>query len=406
MAKNLDGCVLWSNKYLQLRIFGVSLSAVSQNVVKTAEGQIEGYANNNIHIFKGVPFAQPPMGELRWKAPLPHQPWQGVKECKEFGPSPIQNKPQPFYAWSEEFIAKPEPLSEDCPYLNVWTPALEPKEKLPVFVWIYGGGLNSGSANCAIYDGEEMAKQGVVFVSLNYRVGVLGFMAHSALSKESGQNASGNYGFMDQLQALRWIKNNIAVFGGDPANVTIAGQSAGSFSVNAQIASPLAKGYFHKAIAQSGGLLGGRFMQNLSVAEEQGEKFMELAGATSLEALRHMPAEKLQEISNDPKAGRSSVVLDGYFLPKDIVSHFKKGKQNQVPVLTGWVTGDANLISTGEVTMEGFKKTANVGSMNLPMCPLPNRTFPTMARFTRRRFLLPYILYINGKDRGKLKNWN
>nr|WP_297782772.1 carboxylesterase family protein [uncultured Allomuricauda sp.] len=328
------------------------------NVVETKTGKVEGYTEGEIKVFKGIPFAEPPVGELRWKAPQPVRDWVGVKECKEFGPSPIQNTPEPFLCWTEGFIAKPEPLSEDCLYLNVWTPAKKKEEKLPVFVWIYGGGLSSGSANCDIYDGKQMAEQGVVFVSLNYRVGVLGFMAHPELSEESGHNASGNYGFMDQLQGLKWVKENIGAFGGDPNNVTIAGQSAGSFSVNAQIASPLSNGYFQKAICQSGGILGNRMMQDLDSAEEQGIKFMQSANASSTDELREMPAEKLQELSNNPDFGRFGVVLDQYFLPKDLMAHFKSGKHKQVKVMTGWVTGDANLLPTGNVTQDSFKKMA------------------------------------------------
>ena len=190
----------------------ISLSVYSQSVVETVQGKVKGYSSGNIDIYKGIPFAQPPIGELRWKAPQPVLPWEGIKECTDFGPSPIQNTPEPFLCWTEEFIAKPEPLSEDCLYLNVWTPANKQDDKLPVFVWIYGGGLSSGSANCDIYDGEQMAQQGVVFVSLNYRVGVLGFMAHPELSAESGYNASGNYGFMDQLQALKWVTGKYICF--------------------------------------------------------------------------------------------------------------------------------------------------------------------------------------------------
>lgn len=329
-----------------------------QTIVETHNGKVEGYTEGGIQIFKGIPFAQPPVGELRWKAPQPVTDWNGVKECKTFGPSPIQNTPEPFLCWTEKFIAKPEPLSEDCLYLNVWTPAQKKNEKLPVFVWIYGGGLSSGSANCDIYDGLQMAEQGVVFVSLNYRVGVLGFMAHPELSEESGHNASGNYGFMDQLQGLKWIKENIAAFGGDPNNVTIAGQSAGSFSVNAQIASPLANGYFDKAICQSGGILGGRLMQDLDAAEQQGIKFMKSANASSIDELRKMTAVKLQELSNNQEVGRFGVVLDDYFLPKDLFGHFKAGDHNQVKVMTGWVTGDSNLLPTGKVTVESFKSMA------------------------------------------------
>lgn len=345
-------------KKLVLVILVATSINYGQTLVETKVGKVEGYIQGGIHIYKGIPFAKPPIGDLRWKAPQPVQPWKEVKECTEFGPSPIQNKPQPFLCWTEEFIAKPEPLSEDCLYLNVWTPAKESTEKLPVFVWIYGGGLNSGSANCDIYDGKEIAEQGVVYVSLNYRVGVLGFMAHPELSEESGHNASGNYGFMDQLQGLKWVQENIEAFGGDPNNVTIAGQSAGSFSVNAQIASPLAKGTFQKAICQSGGILSGRLMQDLSSAENQGVKFMEHANAKSIEELRKLPAQTLQEFSTSPDMGRFGVTLDGHFLPKDLMGHFKDGKQNQVKVLTGWVSGDANLFPLGEVTTESFKKNA------------------------------------------------
>jgi len=345
-------------KKIMFLFLSVSALGYGQTIVKTQNGKVEGYASGDVRIFKGIPFAQPPVGELRWKAPQPVQDWEGVKKCKAFGPSPIQNTPEPFLCWTEEFIAKPEPLSEDCLYLNVWTPAKKQEEKLPVFVWVYGGGFSSGSANCDIYDGQQMAEQGVVFISLNYRVGVLGFMAHPALSKESGHNASGNYGLMDQLQGLKWVQENIAAFGGDPDNVTIAGQSAGSFSVNAQIASPLAKGYFDKAICQSGGILSGRLMQDLESAEAQGVKFMEAANVPSIDALRKIPASKLQALSNNPEVGRFGVVLEDYFLPKDLTGHFERGEHNQVKVMTGWVTGDSNLLPTGEVTQESFKAMA------------------------------------------------
>jgi para-nitrobenzyl esterase len=332
----------------------ISFSTFAQTIVNTNNGKVEGYTKENLRIFKGIPFAAPPVGELRWKAPQPVQNWNGVRKCTEFSASPIQNKPAPFYCWTEEFIAKPEPLSEDCLYLNVW--ATRNAQKLPVFVWIYGGGLSSGSANCDIYDGEEMAKKGVVFVSINYRVGVLGFMAHPDLSKESGYNASGNYGFLDQIAALKWIQKNISAFGGDPTNVTIAGQSAGAFSVNALIGSPLAKGLFHKAIPQSGGLLSRMLSQNLTDSEKQGTKFMELAQCKNMAELRKKSAEELQKLSNNQQAGRFGVTLDGYVLPTDILAHFKNGKHNQVPILTGWVTGDGSFLGENKMTAEDYKK--------------------------------------------------
>lgn len=333
----------------------LSCSVFAQTIVKTANGKVEGYEKDNVRIFKGIPFATPPVGDFRWKAPQPPKNWTGVKKCTEFSASPIQNKPQPFYCWTEEFIAKPEPLSEDCLYLNIWTTAKK-SQKMPVFVWIYGGGLSSGSANCDIYDGTEMAKKGVVYVSINYRVGVLGFMAHPELTKESGYNASGNYGFLDQIAALKWIQKNIVAFGGDPNNVTIAGQSAGAFSVNALIASPLAKGLFHKAILQSGGLLSRLLSQDLTNSEKQGTKFMELAKCNSIAELRKLSAEDIQKLSNNQAAGRFGVTMDDYVLPKNILEHFKQGKHNQVPILAGWVTGDGSLLGSPNITLEAYKK--------------------------------------------------
>ncbi len=349
-------------KNILLFIFlGLSIIANAQNaIVKTAHGKIQGTANTDktVRIFKGIPFAASPVGDLRWKAPQPVQKWKGLKQCTAFSASPIQNKPQPFFCWSEEFIAQPEPINEDCLYLNVWTTAQSKKEKQPVFVWIYGGGLSSGSANCAIYDGEEMAKKGVIFVSINYRVGVLGFMAHPELSKESGYNASGNYGFLDQIAALKWVQKNIAAFGGDPNNVTIAGQSAGAFSVNALIASPLAKGLFHKAIPQSGGLLSNMLSQNLAKAEEQGLNFMKKANANSISDLRKKSVDELQLLSNNQTLGRFGTTMDGYVLPIDLMAQFKKGLHNQTPLLTGWVTGDGSFLGDSKMTVEAYKKEA------------------------------------------------
>jgi para-nitrobenzyl esterase len=340
----------------------LSISVKSQNaLVKTANGKIQGTTNTDktVRIFKGIPFAAPPVGDLRWKTPQPVQNWKGIKKCTAFAASPSQNKPQPFMCWSEEFIAQPEPLSEDCLYLNVCTTAKSKSEKQAVFVWIYGGGLSSGSANCAIYDGEEMAKKGVIFVSINYRVGVLGFMAHPELSKESGNNASGNYGILDQIAALKWVQKNIAAFGGDPNNVTIAGQSAGAFSVTALIGSPLAKDLFHKAIPQSGGLLTNMLLsQNLAEAEEVGLNFMKKANTHSIAELRKKSAEELQILSNNQEVGRFGVTLDGYTLPVNLMEHFKKGLHNQTPVLTGWVTGDGSVLGESKMNLEDYKKEA------------------------------------------------
>lgn len=348
-------------KNLLLFLLFLSVIAKAQNlIVGTINGKIQGTSSRDkaVRVFKGIPFAASPVGDLRWKAPQAVQNWKGVKQCTAFSASPMQNKPQPFYCWSEEFIAQAEPINEDCLYLNVWTTAKPKSEKQPVFVWIYGGGLNSGSANCAIYDGEEMAKKGVIFVSINYRVGVFGFMAHPALSKESGHDASGNYGFLDQIAALKWVQKNIASFGGDPDNVTIAGQSAGAFSVTALIASPLAKGLFHKAIAQSGGLLNNMLSQNLEKSEDQGVVFMKKANANSIAELRKKSAEELQMLSNNPELGRFGTTMDGYVLPVNLIEHFQKGLHNQTPILTGWVTGDGSFMGDTNMTVEDYKKEA------------------------------------------------
>jgi para-nitrobenzyl esterase len=244
--------------------------------------------------------------------------------------------------WTEEFIAPPEPLSEDCLYLNVWTAAKSVEEKLPVLVWIYGGGFVSGSSACAVYDGEALAKNGIVYVSVNYRVGVFGFMAHPELSKESKHHASGNYALMDQIAALQWVKNNIAAFGGDPDKVTIAGQSAGSFSVQALVASPLSKGLFRGAIAQSGASFG-RFSSSLADAETKGEAIAQKSKKKGIAELRKLSADSLLLVANTFPFGTFSPITDGYVLPADMRSIFQKKKHNDIVLIAGWVTGDAAL---------------------------------------------------------------
>ncbi len=327
--------------------------AAQLHTVKTVNGLVAGSSHNKINIFKGIPFAAPPVGVLRWKAPQPAANWKGVRQCTTFSASPFQPNPVPFLCWSEEFIAPPKPLSEDCLYLNIWTGAKNNKEKRPVFVWIYGGGFNSGSAACAIYDGEEMAKRGIVFISINYRVGAFGFMAHPGLSKEQN-NASGNYGLMDQIAALQWVKKNIAAFGGNPDQVTIAGQSAGSMSVNALLASPLAKGLFNGAVLQSGGLLGNIIPASLKDAETIGIELQKKTGTVSIDELRNKSAEEILKASQSPGIGRMGLTLDGYVLPKDFFNYFKEGKHNNVPLMIGWVTGDATLFGKPTITAEKF----------------------------------------------------
>lgn len=322
-------------------------------VILTENGPVTGYKNGGITIFKGVPFAAPPVGELRWKPPQPVKDWIEVLKCDKFSASPMQNNPVPFMMWTEEFITPPDKLSEDCLYLNIWTPAKSPSEKLPVLVWIYGGGFSSGSAACAVYDGEAMAGKGIVFVSINYRVGVLGFLAHPELSSESPDKVSGNYGLLDQVAALKWVRKNIAAFGGDPDKVTIDGQSAGSMSVCALVASPLAKGLFRGAIAESGGILSHFMGGNLSDAEKSGLAFMHKLKAANIAELRQKSAEELIKAG-----GNFSPVPDGYVIPEDVFSAFSKGQFNDVNMMAGWVTGDGSLMGQQNMTPEKYKKMA------------------------------------------------
>ncbi len=321
---------------LSLFISVASFTQTKEPVVKTDAGSVSGTINKDgdIHIFKGIPFAAPPVGELRWKAPQPVQPWSGIKQCDAFSASPMQASPAPFSMWSAEFLIPKEPISEDCLYLNVWTKATSPGKKLPVLVWIYGGGFTSGGSACPIYDGEAMAKKGIVFVSINYRVGIFGFFAHPDLTKESPDHVSGNYGILDQVAALKWVQKNIAAFGGDANNVTIAGQSAGSMSVNCLVASPLAKGLFNKAIAESGAsFVSGAFgSANLQQAEESGVKTATSLKVNSIEELRKLPASDLMKAQSSVRG----VIIDGYVLPQSIAGIFASNKENDVALLTGW----------------------------------------------------------------------
>jgi para-nitrobenzyl esterase len=340
-------------------IFECSISAFDQ--IKVEGGLISGITNTDgdIHIFKGIPFAAPPVGQLRWKAPQPAQPWTGVKMCDKFSASPMQASPAPFSMWTEEFLIPKEPISEDCLYLNVWTGASSEKDKRPVLVWIYGGGFTSGGSACPIYDGEAMAKKGIVFVSINYRVGVVGFFAHPELTKESGNNASGNYGIMDQIAALKWVQKNIAAFGGDPNNVTIAGQSAGSMSVNCLVASPLAKNLFNKAIAESGASFTNNNATLQKAEEEDGNRIMKTLNASSVNDLRAIPAEELMKKAQ----GFRGPIIDGYVLPDAIVNIFNQQKENKISLLTGW-NEDEGLMFGPVKKAEDFKKDAekNYGS--------------------------------------------
>ncbi len=307
--------------------------------VKTNAGVVSGVLKEGVHIFKGIPYAAPPVGDGRWKAPQPVPTWDGVRACETFG----DNCPQQPYPKGSLYYREPRPESEDCLYLNVWSGAKSDTERRPVMVWIHGGSLTRGSGATPAYDGTMLAKKDVVLITINYRLGVFGFMAHPELSKESPQGSSGNYGLLDMVAALEWVHKNIAGFGGDPENVTIFGESAGSFAVNYLIASPLAEGLFHKAIGQSGAAFSPTAHLSATVdgqksAEEVGLAFMEAAGATSLAELRALPHEKILEVFTKNPQGRkfrSRGNVDGWFLEASVNDTYEAGHHNDVPVIVG-----------------------------------------------------------------------
>lgn len=306
-------------------------------IVQTQSGLVEGVANEagTIMAFKGLPYAAPPVGDLRWREPQPPLSWEGVRDASDFCASCIQNKAGSRLPWTEEFMVQND-ISEDCLFLNIWSPASTSDNKLAVFVYLHGGGFSEGSGAIDVYDGEELAKKGVVVVTINYRLGVLGFLVHPELTAESSNNASGNYGLLDQIAALQWLRDNIAAFGGDPDRVTISGQSAGAASVRALIASPLSKGLFHGAITQSGTSYVSFFgSASLSDVENRGVEFATSKGASSIAELRAMPALDVFLTAPDQTPVRFSSVIDGYVLTDNHTDVFAKGAQNDTPFMTG-----------------------------------------------------------------------
>jgi para-nitrobenzyl esterase len=301
--------------------------------VKSANGELEGTANaaTSVSSFKGIPFAQPPVGNLRWKEPQPVKNWNGVRKADHFGPKAMQKNV------FSDMVFRSDGTSEDCLYLNVWTPAKSPKEKLPVLVYFYGGGFVAGDGSEPRYDGESMAQKGIVTLTVNYRLGVFGFMAHPELTAESPHHASGDYGLLDQHAALLWVQKNIAAFGGDPKKVTIAGESAGSIAVCAQMASPLSKDLIAGAIGESGAMIKPTLPAiPLADGEKNGVAFAQKVNAPSLAALRAIPADQLLEMASKQGTPPMSPTVDGYFLPKNITEIFAAGEQARVPLLAGW----------------------------------------------------------------------
>lgn len=313
--------------------------ATAQPLARTAEGTVRGVTADKVDAFLGIPFAAPPVGELRWRAPQPVKPWSGVRSATDFGPSCWQAvTPEGFGPWTREYVVQGD-VSEDCLYLNVWAPA-ERRTPAPVLVWVYGGGFNSGSGSLPIYNGEGLARRGIVVVTINYRVNVFGFLAHPELSAENAGTA--NFGLQDVVAALRWVRSNIAAFGGDPDAVTLAGQSAGSMAVHALIAAPSARGLFHRAIAQSG-FPTARPVRPLADAEKDGQAFAVEKGAPSLAELRAMPADALQP-SRGSNTGRFGPTVDGAFLPLSPEQALRKGEFSDVAMLAGFTADEASAL--------------------------------------------------------------
>ncbi|GAC1424823.1 MAG: carboxylesterase family protein [Chitinophagaceae bacterium] len=318
--------------------------------VQTADGLLEGVNESGVRSFKGIPFAQPPVGNLRWKEPQALHNWDGVRKADKFGPRAMQ---LPIFG---DMNFRSNGMSEDCLYLNVWTPAPSGKERLPVLVYFYGGGFIAGDGSEPRYDGLSLARRGMVTITVNYRLGVFGFFSYSELTKESPHHASGNYGLMDQGAALQWVQQNIAAFGGDPKRITIGGESAGSFAVSALMASPLSKNIIAGAIGESGSLLGAHSTISLPEGEEYGARFASSIGANSLTALRAMPAEEILKATSKTGNGRFPITVDGYFFPKSPVSIYAAGEQAHVPLLVGWnsMEGNAGSITGNKPTKADF----------------------------------------------------
>jgi para-nitrobenzyl esterase len=336
---------------------------MSNATVETESGRLAGLHSPDgaVRSFKGVPYARPPVGALRWRAPQPVEPWTGVRAADAFGPRSIQHD-RP--ATSISYFGQ-ERESEDCLYLNVWTGAQSEGERRPVMVWFHGGAFRVGSGSLPIFDGEGLARAGVVLVTVNYRLGPLGFLSHPDLSRETDYGTSGNYGLLDQIAALRWVQTNITAFGGDPQRVTIFGQSVGSSSVACLNASPLAHGLFHRAIGQSGGSFaptgrpGGGSLQSRDEAEACGVAFAKALGARSMEEMRARSAHDVQLRVPDNRLTRSWPSIDGHVIPDSVHNIFLNGRQAVVPLLTGSNANEGSIRPAPKTAAELYKKASD-----------------------------------------------
>jgi para-nitrobenzyl esterase len=324
-----------------------ALPLLAANEVRTESGLVQGIpgVNPQITVYKGIPYAEPPVGDLRWRAPKPAAKWDGVRKADHFSATCMQTN----YAAGSPYFHADEPVSEDCLYLNVWTAAKSPSEHRPVMVWIHGGALTRGSGSLPTYDGEALAKKGVVLVTINYRLGVFGFLAHPDLTKESDTHSSGEYGILDQIAALDWVHRNIEAFGGDPKRVTIFGESAGSWSVNTLVATPLAKGLFQRAIGESGAFFAP--LPKLADAEKIGQR---VTKGESIAQLRAKSAAELLKTSGE--LARPNV--DGWLLPDQVSAIFAAGHQNDVPTLIGSNANEGTAFTPPVVKADAFQKTA------------------------------------------------
>jgi para-nitrobenzyl esterase len=326
--------------------------------IKVEGGLVQGAIEDELAVYKGIPFAAPPVGNLRWRAPQPVEKWDGVKETVKFAPACIQG------IMMGRGSIGPAP-SEDCLYLNIWSPAKSPRDRVPVFVWIYGGGFAGGATSMPTFSGEKLARKGVVLVSIAYRVGQMGFFVHPELSAETKNRVSGNYGLLDMISGLQWIQKNIAAFGGDPQRVTIFGESAGGIAVSMLCASPLAKGLFHGAISESGGSFGpprpnplpGENMRRLADAERDGEEILEAAGVASIAEARKLSPDKLSGGSSRGRGGPAArggggppglsywPIVDGWVIPDDQYKLYEAKRYNDVPVLIGYNSDEGQSFS-------------------------------------------------------------
>ena len=344
-------------------VLAVSAAHMPAQIIQTAQGKISGQkaANSVITVFKGIPYAAPPVGNLRWRPPQTPAAWQGVRAADAFGASCMQTvmaSMLPMHMpWTEEFLTHNK-VSEDCLFLNIWTPAPRESANLPVVMFIHGGGFSGGAGDVAVYDGVNLAARGLVVVTINYRLGVFGFLAYPDLSAESEHHSSGNYGLLDQIAALKWLQANVSHFGGDPHNITIWGQSAGALSVADLIASPLAAGLFQRAQADSGLGISGFPMADRTAAEADGVKFAQQHHAASLKELRALSSETLLP---DPSAAAASglrfgPILDGWVLRVAATTLNARGGDNDVPVITGYQPGDSTMFTPPIHSLDEYRQ--------------------------------------------------